>query len=580
MSLESPLAATFGGRIAAYLNAPEDFRKHRKRMNKRLLKIRHELGIVTSNTANYSAEEKTSAISDELYAANALNGVLLLLLAERDVVHALEVKIQLEVSPKRVSSQKRLMASKLKKAVSTCIKLLAVTKAEPCALKQVELHVYAALVHGMYALNKKRWGDALYTFSLARCGLELLSGQTDDTSASSERSLPGLAIAELLDTFVDPSLNLAISQHAAVDHVAADVRTIARKHCRDGTVAYLGPGLDYILAVDASCAQEIDDEHVPRSVLWRQHEATLHNVELAVKLARVSRLDWRTLNEPEQFDALYSQWAALVDVHTADLAKNKDEDDMLRVQDGAILLTYLRYNMLFVRVRRDLLLVEKLTQGKTTSAHKTLRTCKDVLRLYSSIKLTVAEVKDLPGVYNDEDLNESLENLSLFFAVKRSLVAASAYSAAVQPKKALAILLHLQRTFFVSDKFYAVGEFPYDVTSHAQAKQLEAQIAQKTARVDALTQVVQSTQNPGRTYLCENVHKFDLALDSIARVASVDRPGQIGPVLSKPVLFDIAFNYIGYAVDERVEPAAETAAEPAKLDEEKKKSSFFGLFGR
>lgn len=579
MSLASPLGITFGARIAAYLASPEDFRKHRKRINKRLLKLRHELGIVTKDTRNYQEAEKTSSITAEVYDKDCRNGLLLLLLAERDVVHALEVKSQLEVSPERLSSQKKLMTSKLKKAVSTCKKLLQVTSGETSVIKKIELYIYAALVHGMYSLNKKRWSEALYAFSLARSALELLLSQADGDFTTSEALLPKLAISELLDTLVDPSLNLTMSQYSAVDGTAADVRTVARKHCRDGSVSYLKPCFDHIVAVDSSVVEEIEEEEVSRTITWRQHEATLHNDELAVKLSKVSSLDWRRLNEPEQFDGLYSQWSALVDIHTADLEKNKDEDDMLRVQDGAILLTFLRYNMLFVRVRRDLLLVDKLSMLKSASSLETLRSSKDVLRLYSSIDLTVSEIKDLPGVYNDEQLYESLENLTLFFAAKRSLVISLCYSAATQASKALTILLHLKRTFIVTDDFYKVREFPYDVTSHAQAKELESTISKRLVEVNALAKWIQSTKRFDQTHVSESVYKFDLSLDSINNVANVDKIGAIKPVLSKPVLFDIAFNYIGYAGEESAEPVKQKEQEE-KPEEEKKKSGLFSLFGR
>lgn len=579
MSLASPLGITFGARIAAYLAAPDDFRKHRKRINKRLLKLRHELGIVTKDSRNYQETEKTSSITADLYENDSRNGLLLLLLAERDVVHALEVKSQLEVSPERLSSQKRLMTSKLKKAVSTCKKVLEVTANESSATKKIELYIYAALVHGMYGVNKKRWGDALYAFSLARCGLELLYSQAESDLTISEVLFSRLAISELLDTLVDPSLNLTMSQYAAIDDAAADVRTVARKHCRDGSVAYLKPCFDNIVAVDGSFVEEIEEEQVSRSISWRQHDATLHNDELAVKLSKVSRLDWRGLNEPEQFDSLYSQWSALVDIHTADLEKNKDEDDMLRVQDGAILLTFLRYNMLFVRVRRDLLLVDKLSTLISASSVETLRLSKDILRLYSSINLTVFEIKDLPGVYNDEQLYESLENLSLFFAAKRSLVVSLCYSAATEPSKALAILLHLKRTFIVTEDFYKVSEFPYDVTSHTQAKELENTISKRLIEINALAKFIHSAKRYDQKFVSESVYKFDLSLDSIKNVANVDKVGSISPVLSKPVLFDIAFNYIGYADEEDAEPVKQKQQEE-KPEEEKKKSGLFGLFGR
>lgn len=564
--MSSPLGTTYGARLSAYLTTYEDFRKHRRRTNKTLLKLRHDLGLVTRDTRNYQDKEKTSAISAAEYDSDDRYGLLLLLLAERDSLYALEIKSLLEISGEKMASYKKLMVSKLKRAVGTCQKLLAVAANEAKPIRKIEFYVYSALTTGTYALNKKQWTRALHAFSVARCGLELLSAQTEDESFSKT------LIDELLDTVVDPSLKLAVSQNETNVETTSDLRTIARKHCHDGSVPHLSPAVDLVSLVDLSFVLEPQEEELSKTVTWRNHEAQIYNDELAYKIATLNKANWREYTDLNEYDSVLSKWSALVDIHTTDLQKNKDEDDMEKVQDGAVLLTYLKYNSLFTKLKRDLLLIDQRdTQG--SSVAKKLHTNRDVVRLYTSVVSTVEELKDLPGVYNDEDLYESLDNMARFFTVKRSVAVADSYALANKFPEALKIYSHLQRTFGAGD-LYKIEEFPYDAASNGQARQLSEMIAGRLQKVHTLTQFYKEleTSQGFDALVIDNVHRFPLSADSVNHITNVGQKGKIAPVLSKAVLFDVAFNYISYSGSEAKTPETET--------EDKKKSGFFGIFGR
>lgn len=572
MSLASPLGSTYGTRLSAYLTTYEDFRKQRKRTNKSLLKLRHDLNLVTRDTRNYKEKEKTSAISKEDYAADARYGSLLLLLAERDSLFANEIKSLLEISGEKLSSYKKLMVSKLKKAVSTSTKLLSITEGEADVVKRIELYVYAALTYGVYSVNKKRWDEAVYAFSVARCGLELLAAQIPDFP--SEGLYDKTLIDELLDTIVDPSLNLAVSQGSAIE-TTSDLRTVSRTHCNDATVAQLAPAVALIASVDETFVQEVEEEEVAKTVLWRDHEANIYNDELSIKIIKLTRTNWKSFSDANDYDSLYSQWSALVDVHSGDLAKNTDEDDEQKVQDGAILLTYLKYNMLFTRLKRDLLLIHQLSTDTVSSVSKRLHSNKDVLRLYSAVISAVDELKDLPGVYNDEDLFASLENMSRFFTVKRSVTIADSYSLARKFPEALKIYAQIERTFDASETFYKVDEFPYDVTSNAQAEALTDEVSKCKVKAQSLAQFAREYSGSAANVAVDDVYRFSIEGNTTQNITSVLQKGQIAPVLSKAVLFDIAFNYISYT--SQPEPAAQAETDDG---EEKKKGGFFGIFGR
>lgn len=567
MSISTPLTSTFGSRLSAYLTTYDDFKKHRKRLNKALHKLRHNLDIVTKDTKKYSEKEHAKKVTAEEYDSNKQFGTLLLLIAERDSLFAAEIKSLLEVSNSRLTSYKKLMITRLKRAVQTSKKLLEVSQNEQDITIKTELYIFAALNQGLYLVNKKRWAEALHAFSIARCGLELIASQNNDDSEG--ENLSKTLLDELIDTLVDPSLTLAVSQS---DHheSSPDIITVARKHCHDKSLPYLCSAVELIGSQDALFVQEPEEEELSRTIIWREHEAHVYNDELASKIARLNRVHWKEFKEANDYDSLLQQWTSLVDLHEADLLKNKDEDDMEKVQDGAIVLTYLKYHVHFTKLKRDLLLMEQLESKKFVSLAKKLQANRDILRLFDSIIATVEQLKDLPGVYNDEDMYDSLENMLRFFLARRSTVVADSYALANKLPEALKIYNHLSTVFAAEPVLYKIESFPFDVTSNEQVEQLASTIKAKLSRTHVMAQFA-SERKRSDNYVMDNVYEFP-ASDGINKITNVGQKGAIRPVLSKAVLFDIAFNYIGYSSEE-VSSEKETT-------EEKKKSGFFGIFGR
>lgn len=570
----SPLALTFGSRLGAYLTLAGDYRKHRQRLNKHIAKLRHDLNIVTKDTRNYKESEKTSSISPDQYNLDLRYGDLLLLLAERDTVHALEIKSMLELSGQKMSSYKRLMASKLKKAASTCEKILSVTQDEESKIKVLELHIYAALIRGSYAINKKKWELALNAFSVSRCGLELLIAEQSKEELLAEDALSKAFATEIIETLVDPSISLALSQHSG--HVS-DLRSVARKHCHDDLTPSLANTAKAVAAIDASFVQSMVEEEITRTVNWRAHEATLYNDELAYKLHQINKLDASSFTESNDYDSLYSQWSTMVELHQDDLAKNRDEDDMEKAQNGAILLTYLNYNLLFTRIKRDLLLINQLSSTGFSGALKKISTQKDVARLYASVIATVEELKDLPGVYNDEDLYTSLEKMLAFFTASRSIAIADAYAASNKLPETLKIYLQVDETYDATESYFGSEQFPYQVTDNAQALELKRLVTKNLNRFHTLAQFTKSTRDTLSVHVADNINKFPFSADLLAKITNASTPGAICAVLSKPVLFDVAFNYIGYGAGEEAPQVAQAVLDS---EAEKKKGGFFGIFGR
>lgn len=573
--MDSPLNLTLGARMSAYLTTSEDFKKQRKRLNKNLVKLRHELDLITKDTTNYKNKEKISSISSKDYEKNDKYAILLLWTAERDMLYALEIKTMMENDMS--ASYKNLMISKIKKSLSTAKKVLEITASEKSDLKKIELYTYAALIQGHLSISKKQWAVALNAYSVAKCSLDFLYSQLN-RDQDDELSFSKTLIQELMETVVDPSLNLAISQEDSLKNSTRDVKTFSRQHCHDDKLPYLQNVISIIERLDPSFVSELSASvELIKSVKWRNHEANLYNDEIAFKLLTLTNdeiTNWKLFSDANQFDLLITGWSDALELHQVDTEKNQDDDELEKVQERAILLTYINYNLLFTRLKRDLLIIDQLS---TTNVYKN----KDISRLYSGIIAITQELKDLPGVYNDEDLFQSLESLEKFFNAKKTSVLAESFEFNNKFAEALKIFTYIQNELLSSsESFYKIDEFPYAVTNNKELVDFKKEVEEKLLQAHISAQFSHEISVLGKSYTVEHMDEYPAG--DLSELLNLNAP-KIQPLLSKPVLFDVGFNYINY------EPTKSTLAAPstpittetttAQSEDNKKRGGFFGIFG-
>lgn len=579
--MESPLAITIGNRMSAYLSTSEDYHKYRKRLNRELLRLRHELDLVTRDTKNYKEKEKISKISADNYSQNGKYGLLLLLTAERDLLFSLEIKSLLEISNESVSSYKTLMISKLKKCVNGTKKLLSIMDNESDDILALEVYIYAALNEGSLAINKRRWENALNAFSVAKCGLEFLNHhhnqekQAEDDNNEDE-DFNKTFINELIETLIDPSLNLSISQ---IDNFqlsnSSDLKTISRKYCHAKSVPYLQKAIEIIKTHDPKFVSEISSSiQLIDSITWRDHRAHLYNDEIAYKIMELTKPEINQYQELEKFDGLITGWNEVLELHETDLNKNQDEDDQEKIQDRAILLTFINYNLLFTKIRRDLILVALLTKDfEKALKYSKLVVNKDVTRVYLSITGTLNQIKELPGVYNDDDLMQSLDNMMTFYNAKRLVRLSNSFLLNEDFLAGLKVLKTVSDQLD-KDEFYSVSDFPYSITDNQEFNDFKQELTQLLYKTQVLAQYASAELNTDG-YVVENMHKFPTS----KKLMNVGDSCKLNAMVSKPVLFDIGFNYINYTASGSSGTPEPTAPPTSGETEDKKKSGFFGIFG-
>ncbi|KAG2734898.1 hypothetical protein G9P44_001112 [Scheffersomyces stipitis] len=593
--MDAPLSVTLGARMSAYLVSPEDYRKQRKRLNKRLNKLRHELNLITKDTKDYRSKEKISGINSTDYDSNSKYGLVLLLTAERDNLYALEIKSLLELSNDNVASYKNLMVSKIKRSLQTSQKLLQISSNDASDLKKLELYIYAALAQGQLSVAKKQWAPAITAFSIAKCALDFLYAQLNSKPVEGDQddeedvdAFNKTLVNELLDTVVDPSLRLAVSQDDSAGEGSGDLKTISRRHCHDDRLPYLANAIKIIEKTDASFVADIfGSVELIKSVTWRDHEATIYNDEIAFKIMSLTNdeeTNWKNFTDANEFDKVITGWTEVLVAHKANVEKNQDDDDIEKVQDRAILLTYINYNLLFTRLKRDLLIIDQLSTANNIENNR------DIFRLYNGIISIAQELKDLPGVYNDEDLYQSLENLEKYFTAKKNIVLAESFQYNNRFGEALKIYSFIEHELnTVEDDFYKIDEFPYQVTNNAEFAKFQDNLAKSLLQSHISAQFAFDSTGREKLYTVENLNKYPS--HELKDLVNLNSKPRIQPILSKPVLFDVAFNYISYdlgrssggsaaPVSSEAAPAAVAAATSAEQEEGKKRGGFFGIFGR
>ena len=600
--MESPLATTLGTRMSAYLITSNDFKKQRQKINKQIKNLRHELNLINHDSKKY----KVVKFTKDQYQSNKNYGLIYLLLAERDFLYGLEMKnileiddiklkLKLNLNLKLHKNYKKLLITKFKRSLIHAKELLDLTNEESINDIKVELFVYTALIIGQLSIVKKNWEKTLHAFSIAKCGLDYLynthnnnnnnnNGEDENNDDDEEEadSFNKTLFNELIETLVDPSLNLAISQLDI--HSTTDLKSIARKHCHDNEVPYLTPVLNLIDSKYTTTADNIANEdnfEISKQVNWRDHSAYIYNDEVALKISYLNNnIHWDKSNDINQFDSIITQWNEILSLHKSDTERNQDDDDLEQVQNRAILLTYINYNLLFTTLKRDLLLIGQLAKIDDN---------KDIIRLFNGILVIVQNLKDLPGVYNDEDLYDSLDNLEKFFIAQKNQVIAESYQFNSQFAELLKIYQFINQeisnattTKQGSSSFYKT-DFPFNISTNEQIAIFKNDITKKILQNQISAQFEQSKVISSSPYTIENLNKYPKGLTTIINLNKIE------PMMCKPVLFDVAFNYISYDSTKQIttNTATTTPVETSSPDvdeaidnENSKKRGFFGIFGR
>lgn len=512
----------------AFLQAPSDFVRQRRLANKRLQNLRRQLNITTKDTKNYKNKEKVTKISQIDYEKDARYGEILLFTCERDLLFAEEVKLESDFNADSKSS-KQFIITKYKKAYMNGVKLFNVVDDENVKL---QLAVYITLISGNLELLRRNWEVSLKSLCISHCALQFLN-----------KLQPSALYEELIEVKIDPLLKLCYFQ------LEKEVPIDLASSCRAALGSPFGKIAQWVVEYVSKTDGEFfkvepagSDEFV-RRVKWSAYETEVKNSDIQQSLFKVSKLlELSKFHNVNEFDPILLCWQDLVEKQREIVSKKSDADEDL--QDNQILLAYCEYNYLLFRVARDLQVVRELKNA-------TLDNSKLKKRLFDNVSSTLNQIKDLPGVYQDEALWSSLETL---------IVCIEALEMA------------------------SVGECMFSLNKYKESLALYSEAEKKVSGISFAKELLHGCLLPNNEFLKElsnelkgKVSKTHVLTQYFISAKPEAMPkslmGMFQPVHVKPVLFDIGFNYIHYT-----EGSASEEKEK-EIESRDSKKGFFGLFG-
>jgi signal recognition particle subunit SRP68 len=536
---ESPLNLTFGARNSAFLQSADDFRKQRVKVTRRIHKLRTYLNIQVKNTRNY----KSSQITKENYNGSHKYYLLSLLSAERDYLYALEIRSLIDLnSSTNIKSKQKLLTTRLKRGLQAINNLADISEAEPDFTKRLEILVLRELINAHYSINVKRWKAAIQSYSIARVSLQYLE-QAEDSSESN------VLYKDIIEETIDEPFKLAIYRDSKKSTI--DLTEYSKKIVDETAMSHEIYKL--ISSKDAEFLKPALESELSKEISWRSYEAQVKDETTAKLLSRASKIE---LSSIESYDKALSLWQEALENHSSYIARSVQDDEE---QDDQILLAFIKYNSLLTRIRRDETLLSKNK--------------KESLRILDTIDSTIQEILELPGVYSDDELFQNLQFLAKYYQSYKLNILGLHFFTIKEYSKTLLLsakaLDLLQSSEFTID----LGNF----ISNDDVSKLVGQISSLKQNSHVLAQI-ESTL-PKDKSISDDINKFHNSYHNIVNL-------KLEPIPIKPVLFDVAYNYVSYTKDavpvqKHVSSSANTDSDSASenIDAQKKKG-FFGLFGR
>ncbi|GMM31409.1 signal recognition particle subunit [Martiniozyma asiatica (nom. inval.)] len=551
--MDTPIDSTYGERFASFLQTSDDFAKQRKKVNKRLAKLKKNLKIHTKDTQHYKEKEKVSSITSEKYLEDKRYGEVLLLICERDLLHAQETRLVLDLHTSR--PMEKFMVSKLKKAFKNGKKLLDITQKE-----NLEILAFVAIIEGLLWVSNKKWSKAAGPLSVARCGLQCLHAMNGKQ-----------VYYDLMDEVVEPALKVALLQ--GFKKGSTEAASMSKIFASKADEPYLVKTVEIIKNFNPIyvTASEENETMVIDSIKWSEYTAQLRNEDIALAIMKAQGSAKSIIeSDPASFDSALLDYQDAIAIHEEDMKRNdEDQED----QEQFIVLTYLKYNAIFLKIRRDIALLTSISTHTTTkgSRQKSLESLRDTLQLIDNITVYISEMMELPGVANSEEIFESLTTLQVYFETQKLVNLAQGYLISNKYVEALALMDEAQSKIENSEIKQFQIEFGGNLPTNETLSSLKNTISQQLKKLYVLSSYFSNVESVS-SYAIDDLKKFprgdgESLLNNIAPLKPV-----IKAVPVKPVLFDIAFNYIGYGNELEVEQVS------AGKGAEDQKKGFFGLF--
>lgn len=620
-----------------------DYATYRSSLARQILSARKRLHIQTPRRDKFSKKPLTA----ENVGSKHEHAHLQLLCAERAWAHAMAMKnLSAEAGKGITGSTRSHILSRLRKAKKVAEELVTVLDERATSKSGdrdvLEARAYAAMMAGQEEFERqsegqkdgqeekaeKRWQECLKRYSEARViYAALLEKEKKEV------------FKDILANTVDPTIRYAAYQAHLSRTIA--IETVAKRYFPkdDAGLVRMVESLDPYALKDRPApkteeGKQADVQDVPNSVTWRGRKANIVDASIGQALASVTAAEakLRSYLASNPASSSRDKAAAYDDILVAsqdaadatkraseELEKEKVDEGDPRMQDIRVTSLAVNYDLVSWRVGRNRVLIgdddgiafepqvqkkkskrvrkdgTELPEKEESRGHKLAR-LRERIVLYDATIQSIQSVKDLRGAMRDAKFVEELDGGVNYFRALKCANIAYSHSLLGNHTNALALL---SRAYELSGSINASpsstnGNAPPTLSlTPTSIKTAQFHIAALLSRTHALVELhslqsstASSTHQPPLVQRLSNYYPPPGAQVDLTNLVSY--PPKLEPVPVKPILLDVAFNYIEYPgrkgkvdVDvggdvEMVNGAKEERAEEPKQE---KKRGWFG-FGR
>ncbi|KAN0071515.1 hypothetical protein V8E54_010111 [Elaphomyces granulatus] len=590
-----------------------DYKTYGAQNSRRLHTIRKKLGQTTPKGRKYVAKPP---ITSENVASNEAYVHLLLISSERAWANAMHMKSlhSTDISSKGiVGATKRHIITRLNKATGYTRQLLVVLQDRAASgatnIDLLEARGYHSMLSGALWMEKRRWEEALRSYSVARVIYNVLGAKVKKD-----------AFRDLIVSTVDPSLRYAayqmkISRSQPLPSLA--IQFFPHDQEIRSEVETVDPAS---LTEEAGGIRKAADglvQQLPDKITWRSRTVALEDASIAQALAAASAAESRLsswLLEPVGTSAspkdkavayenviLASQDAVDATKAAIDELTNEgvDRGDP-RVQALQVTRTAVNYSLIGWRVGRNRVLcgehdgllfetepskLPEKSRGKNNAKRsgvegtgKKLARLRERIALYDSTLQSLDFVQELPGVIGDATFVRELEAKRNYFRALRCLSIGRSHGFLGKSTNTLALYsraLDLVSAVDLStpSETTATGAPTIDI-SPEQLRASRTVLRSLVMQYHGVVTLEKLSEPKAGGSSCQPplIERMDeYAADSLDLSNLVPYPPKMQPIPVKPLFLDVAWNYIDYPRDDQVEPA--------NKDTEERKESRRGWFG-
>ncbi|SSD58460.1 uncharacterized protein SCODWIG_00221 [Saccharomycodes ludwigii] len=576
----SPLRNTFGLRPDDFsYSSGKEFKKAHIKVNHKLIKLRHYCNVICKDTHNYTSKLNKLAEEDHYAKNKKLIGALFLQLAERDLIYVESLRLR-----NKVSNKNKQVPTRLKKASKYTSKMIEITSSEKNWKTRLEYLIYDRLARIEYYLSRKNNSKFQSTltveFNKVLAALELLSSVNADMDGNYSSIVEKIKLKYKFISTNGVTINLQDNKN------------------EDEIIKIL---LEQGYVPSKEGPEKNGNIDLLKEVTWRSYTASIHNKNVAKYITEAMQLqetnDKRDHNTTK--DSKNSSSLGISSIDEILLYYNMAEEELNKSMDpednsDQILSTFIRYNRLFVLIKRDARMFDKLiTQWNSKikfiiRKHSTEKYLQhkygEIERISKGLTSYLSQVLALPGVYSDDELTSAL-NLAIAYYESsiESYCLATLYKIKGKHLESMALFTDALEKIKDSNNNNNI-EIPCGIISNENVQDLINFTEQGCESVKNLALYAEKLQRKAGNIkfegtVAENIHIVDPSITKLHNLFPL-KP-IVKPVMAKPTLYDLAFNYIGLdnvPTKTQHQEKEKISNDSKNVNNENKKKSFFGLF--